>query len=157
MAEVTNLNCEKGSLKDVIKGADIFLGTSAPHIVTKDMIQSMGEKSIVYACANPVPEIEPEDAKEAGAYVIATGRSDIPNQVNNLLAFPGIFRGTFDANAKEINTEMCIAAAKAIASLVKEEDLSPDYIIPSPFDPEIANIVAKAVVESAKISGAVKK
>lgn len=157
MAEVTNKENIQGSLADAMKDADIFIGTSAPNTVSKEMVERMAEKSIVYACANPVPEIYPEDAKQAGAYVIATGRSDMPNQVNNVLAFPGIFRGTFDVHASDINEEMKMAAAKAIASLVSEEELCPECIIPSPFKEGVASTVAKAVAEAAIKSGVAKQ
>lgn len=132
-----------------MQDADIFIGTSAPGTVSKEMVKSMAEKSIVYACANPTPEIFPDEAKEAGAYIVATGRSDMPNQVNNVLAFPGIFRGTFDAQATDINEQMKMAAAKAIAENVSEEELCPDCIIPSPFKKEVTLTVAKAVKEAA--------
>ena len=153
MAEVTNLNGEKGSLADVIKGADVFIGVSAPGLVTKEMVKSMNKDAIIFACANPTPEIFPEDAKEAGAAVIATGRSDFPNQINNVLAFPGIFRGTFDAHASDINEEMKMAAAGALAGLISDDELSADYIIPKAFDPKVGPAVAKAVAEAAKASG----
>lgn len=153
MAEVTNLNGEKGSLADVIKGADVFIGVSAPGLVTKEMVKSMNRDAIIFACANPTPEIFPEDAKEAGAAVIATGRSDFPNQINNVLAFPGIFRGTFDAHASDINEEMKMAAAGALAGLISDDELSADYIIPKAFDPKVGPAVAKAVAEAAKASG----
>ena len=153
MAEITNPNREKGSLADVIKGADIFIGTSAPKIVSKEMVASMNKDAVVFACANPTPEIFPEDAKEAGAKIVASGRSDYPNQINNVLAFPGIFRGTFDVRAKEINEEMKMAAAKALANLVDEKDLSSEYIIPSPFDPRVAKAVAEAVADAARKTG----
>lgn len=153
MAEVTNLNGEKGSLADVIKGADVFIGVSAPGLVTKEMVKSMNKDAVIFACANPTPEIFPEDAKEAGAAVIATGRSDFPNQINNVLAFPGIFRGTFDAHASDINEEMKMAAAGALAGLISDDELSADYIIPKAFDPKVGPAVAKAVAEAAKASG----
>ncbi len=153
MAQITNPNREKGSLADVLKDADIFIGTSAPKIVSKEMVASMNKDAIVFACANPTPEIFPEDAKEAGAKIVASGRSDYPNQINNVLAFPGIFRGTFDVRAKEINEEMKMAAAKALAQLVDEKDLSSDYIIPSPFDPRVAKAVAEAVADAARKTG----
>ena len=153
MAEVTNLNGEQGSLADVIKGADVFIGVSAPGLVTKEMVQSMNADPIIFACANPTPEIFPEDAKAAGAAVIATGRSDFPNQINNVLAFPGIFRGTFDVRASDINEEMKMAAAKALAELISGEELSADYIIPKAFDPKVGPAVAAAVAEAARKSG----
>ena len=157
MAEVTNPEGITGSLADAMVGADIFIGSSAPNTVSKEMVASMADKSIVYACANPTPEIFPDDAKEAGAYVMATGRSDFPNQVNNVLAFPGIFRGTFDVHASDINEEMKMAAAKAIAGMVSEEELGPDCIIPSPFAEGVGEVVAKAVAEAAIASGVAKK
>ena len=157
MAEVTNHERRSGSLADVIKGADVFIGVSAPGLVTEDMVRSMNKDAIIFACANPTPEIFPDDAKAAGAAVIATGRSDFPNQINNVLAFPGIFRGTFDAHAKDINEEMKMAAAEALASLIQDEELSADYIIPKAFDPRVGPAVAAAVAEAARKSGAVKK
>ncbi|MDO4487790.1 MAG: malic enzyme-like NAD(P)-binding protein [Eubacteriales bacterium] len=153
MAEVTNQNCEKGSLADVIAGADVFVGVSAPGTVTKDMVKSMAKDAIVFACANPTPEIFPEEAKEAGAAVISTGRSDYPNQINNVLAFPGIFRGTFDVRAKDINEDMKMAASLALANLITDEELSADYIIPKAFDKRVGPTVAKAVAEAAIKSG----
>ena len=153
MAEITNLQGEKGSLADAIKGADIFIGVSAPGLVTKEMVQSMNKDAIIFACANPTPEIFPDEAKEAGAAVIATGRSDFPNQINNVLAFPGIFRGTFDVRASDINEEMKVAAAHALAELISDEELSADYIIPKAFDPRVGPAVAKAVAQAARDSG----
>ena len=153
MAQVTNSDKKKGSLSDAMRGADIFIGVSAPGIVTTDMIGSMAEDAIVFACANPVPEIYPDDAKAGGARVIATGRSDFPNQVNNVLAFPGIFRGAFDVRARDINDAMKLAAAHALASLIQDDELNEDYIIPAPFDPRVKNAVAKAVAEAARQSG----
>ena len=153
MAEITNLNEEKGTLEEVIRGADVFIGVSAPGALTKDMVRSMSSDPIIFACANPTPEIFPEEAKEAGAAVVATGRSDFPNQVNNVLAFPGIFRGALDVRARDINDEMKIAAAYAIASLVKEDELSADYILPAAFDPRVKDTVAKAVADAAVKSG----
>lgn len=157
MAEVTNPERRSGSLADVIKGADVFIGVSAPGLVTQDMVRSMNKDAIIFACANPTPEIFPDDAKAAGAAVIATGRSDFPNQINNVLAFPGIFRGTFDAHAKDINEEMKMAAAEALAGLIQDDELSADYIIPKAFDPRVGPAVAAAVAEAARKSGAVKK
>ncbi len=157
MAQVTNLNKEKGSLGDVIKGADVFIGVSAPGLLTKDMVSSMGRDPVIFACANPVPEIFPHEAVEAGAAVIATGRSDFPNQVNNVLAFPGIFRGTFDVKAKDINEAMKLAAAEALAGLISPEDLSAENIIPKAFDPKVGPAVAKAVAEAAVRSGAAEQ
>ncbi|MBQ7643745.1 MAG: NAD-dependent malic enzyme, partial [Spirochaetales bacterium] len=134
MAEVTNLECRKGTLADMLVGADVFIGVSAPKQVTKEMVRTMNKDAIIFACANPTPEIFPEDAKAGGAKVISTGRSDYPNQINNVLAFPGIFRGTFDVRASEINEEMKVAAAEALANLVSPEELNADYIIPKAFD-----------------------
>jgi malate dehydrogenase (oxaloacetate-decarboxylating) len=153
MAEITNQECEKGSLADVIKGADVFIGVSAPGLLTQDMVRSMAKDPIIFACANPTPEIFPDEAKAAGAAVISTGRSDFPNQINNVLAFPGIFRGTFDVRASDINEEMKIAAAHALAELISDEELSADYIIPKAFDPKVGPAVAKAVAEAARKSG----
>ena len=153
MAEITNLSMEKGSLSDVIKNADVFIGVSAPGTLNKDMVKSMAEKPIIFACANPIPEIFPEDAKEAGAAVVSTGRSDFPNQINNVLCFPGIFRGALDVRAKDINDEMKVAAAYAIAELVSDQELNADYILPAAFDERVKDAVAKAVSEAAKKSG----
>lgn len=153
MAEITNAACKKGSLADVLKGADVFMGVSAPNMVTKEMVRSMNRDAIVFAMANPTPEIFPQDALEAGAKVVGTGRSDFPNQINNVLAFPGIFRGALDARASEINDEMKIAAARAIADLVKPEDLCPEFIIPNALNKEVAPAVAKAVMEAARRTG----
>jgi len=153
MAAITNFNMEKGSLADVIKGADIFIGVSAPGTLTEDMVRSMAKDAIIFACANPTPEIFPDEAKEAGARVVSTGRSDFPNQVNNVLCFPGIFRGALDVRASEINDEMKIAAAKAIAGLVSDEELNEEYILPKAFDMRVRDAVAKATAEAAKKSG----
>ncbi len=153
MAQVTNLDKVSGSLADVIVGADVFIGVSAPGTLTTEMVQTMNKDAIVFACANPTPEIFPEDAKAGGARVISTGRSDYPNQVNNVLAFPGIFRGTFDVRASDINEEMKMAAAMAIAGLISDEELNEDYIIPAAFDPRVGPAVAKAVAEAAKATG----
>lgn len=153
MAEITNAACKKGSLADVLKGADVFMGVSAPNMVTKEMVRSMNRDAIVFAMANPTPEIFPQDALEAGAKVVGTGRSDFPNQINNVLAFPGIFRGALDARASEINDEMKIAAARAIADLVKPEELCPEFIIPNALNKEVAPAVAKAVMEAARRTG----
>ena len=153
MAEVTNLEGEKGALADALKGADIFIGVSAPGLVTKEMVESMNDEAIIFACANPTPEIFPDEAKAAGAAVIATGRSDFPNQINNVLAFPGIFRGTFDVRASDINEEMKVAAAEALAGIISDEELSADYIIPAAFDPRVGPAVAKAVAQAARDSG----
>lgn len=150
MAEITNPDNESGSLSDVIKGADVFIGISAPGLLNADMVKTMNEDAIIFACANPVPEILPDEAKAGGAKVIATGRSDFPNQINNVLAFPGIFRGTFDVRASEINEEMKMAAAHAIAELVSDEELNADYIIPKAFDQRVGKAVAKAVAEAAR-------
>ena len=153
MTEVTNLENASGTLADALKGADIFVGVSAPNIVTPEMVASMNKDSILFAMANPVPEIYPDEAKEGGAKVVATGRSDFPNQINNVLAFPGIFRGAFDVRAKDINDEMKIAAANALADLITDEELSPDYIIPKAFDKRVGPAVAKAVAEAARKTG----
>src|SRR5665648_333296 len=153
ISKITNRSMKKGNLADVITGADIFCGFSAPGALTGEMVKTMAPDSIIFACANPTPEIFPDYAKAAGALIIATGRSDFPNQVNNVLAFPGIFRGVFDVNASDINEEMKIAAAEAIAGLISDEELSADYIIPSAFDPKVGNAVAAAVAEAAKKTG----
>ena len=153
MARISNREMKKGSLQDVIKGADIFIGVSAPGIVTQDMVRSMNPNPLIFAMSNPVPEIMPDLAKEAGAAVVGTGRSDFPNQINNVLAFPGIFRGALDVRARDINDEMKIAAAYAIAGLISDDELTPDYIIPAPFDPRVAPAVAKAVAQAARDSG----
>ena len=153
MAKETNLQKETGTLADAIQGADVFIGVSAPGTLTTDMVKTMAKDAIIFACANPTPEIFPDDAKAGGAAVIATGRSDYPNQINNVLAFPGIFRGTFDVRASDINEEMKMAAAKALADLVSDEELSADYIIPAAFDKRVGPAVAKAVAEAAKASG----
>ena len=153
MAKVTNPAKVKGGLAEAVKGADIFIGVSAPHVLTKEMVQTMNDRPAVFACANPTPEIEPEDAKEAGAYIVATGRSDHPNQINNVLAFPGIFRGTFDVRASDINDAMKMAASDALASLISDEELTPEYIIPAAFDERVAPAVAKAVAEAARATG----
>ncbi len=153
MALVTNLEKRSGSLKDVIAGADIFIGVSAPGQVTKEMVESMNKDAIIFACANPTPEIFPEEAKAGGAAVVSTGRSDYPNQINNVLAFPGIFRGAFDVRAKDINEEMKVAAAHALADLISDEELSADYIIPKAFDPRVGKAVAEAVAKAARESG----
>ncbi|MBQ3575214.1 MAG: NAD-dependent malic enzyme, partial [Clostridia bacterium] len=153
MAAITNPEMRKGSLADVIVGADVFIGVSAPGSLTTEMVRTMAKDSIIFACANPTPEIFPEDAMAGGAKIIATGRSDYPNQVNNVLAFPGIFRGTFDVRASDINDEMKIAAAEAIASLISEDELAPDYIIPKAFDHRVGEAVAKAVAEAARRTG----
>ncbi len=153
IAKITNRNLEKGSLKDVIRGADVFIGVSSPGTVTPEMVKTMAPGAILFPMANPTPEIMPDEALKAGAAVVGTGRSDFPNQINNVLAFPGIFRGTFDVRASEINDEMKLAAAYALADLVSPEELSPDYIIVPAFDPRVGPAVAKAVAEAAKKSG----
>lgn len=153
MAEITNQNCEKGTLAEVIKGADVFIGVSAPGTLTKEMVQTMAKDPIIFACANPTPEIFPDEAKAGGAAVVSTGRSDFPNQVNNVLAFPGIFRGALDVRASDINDEMKVAAAYALAGLVSDEELNADYIIPAAFDPRVKDAVAKAVAKAAIDSG----
>lgn len=156
MAQYTNREKRKGTLAEMLVGADIFIGVSAPSLVTGDMVRSMAEDAIVFACANPTPEIFPDEAKAAGAKVVATGRSDFPNQINNVLAFPGVFRGTFDVRAKDINEEMKMAAARALAELISEEELGADYIIPKAFDPRVGKAVASAVAKAAKDSGAAR-
>ena len=153
MAEVTNLDRKAGSLADMLVGADVFIGVSAPGTVTTEMVRTMNKDAIVFACANPTPEIFPEDAKAGGAAVVSTGRSDFPNQINNVLAFPGIFRGALDVRASDINDEMKVAAAHALASLISDNDLRADYIIPYAFDPRVKDAVAMAVAEAAKKSG----
>ena len=152
MAQVTNPEKRTGSLADVLAGADVFIGVSAPGVVTKEMVQTMNAGAVIFACANPTPEIFPDDAKAGGAAVVATGRSDYPNQINNVLAFPGIFRGALDARASDINDAMKIAAAHALAELVGD-DLSADYIIPAAFDPRVRDAVASAVEQAARASG----
>ena len=152
MAQVTNLGRKDGSLADMLVGADVFIGVSAPGTVTTEMVRTMNKDAIIFACANPTPEIFPDDAKAGGARVVSTGRSDYPNQINNVLAFPGIFRGAFDVRASDINEEMKMAAAEALAGLVGDE-LSEDYIIPAAFDPRVGPAVAKAVAEAARKSG----
>ena len=153
MAQVTNLEKKAGSLADVIVGADVFIGVSAPGTLTTEMVKTMNKDAIVFACANPTPEIFPEDAKAGGARVVSTGRSDYPNQVNNVLAFPGIFRGTFDVRASDINEEMKMAAALAIANLISDDELNEDYIIPKAFDERVGKAVAAAVAQAARDSG----
>lgn len=152
MAEVTNLDKKQGSLADALVGADVFIGVSAPGVLCSDQVRAMAKDAIVFACANPTPEIFPDEAKAGGARVIATGRSDFPNQINNVLAFPGIFRGTFDVRARDINDEMKIAAARALADLVGD-DLDEENIIPNPFDPRVKDAVANAVAQAARDSG----
>ncbi len=150
MAECTNNEGIKGKLADALKGADVFIGVSAPGLVTADMVRSMNTDPVIFACANPVPEIFPEEAKAAGAAVVSSGRSDFPNQINNVLAFPGIFRGAFDCRAKTINEDMKLAAAEALAGLITEDELSADYIIPKAFDRRVGPAVAAAVAEAAR-------
>lgn len=157
MARITNKGGKTGSLADAMKGADVFIGVSAPNIVSEEMVASMSEKAIVLPMANPVPEIMPDVAKKGGAYIVGTGRSDFPNQINNVLAFPGIFRGALDVRASDINEEMKIASAHAIASLVSDEELNPEYIIPSALNKEVAKVVAKAVAKAAIDSGVARK
>lgn len=153
MAEISNSNMEKGTLGEVIKGADVFIGVSAPGTVTEAMVRSMAKDPILFPMANPIPEIMPDEARRGGAAVIGTGRSDFPNQINNVVAFPGIFRGALDVRASDINDAMKIAAAKAIASLVSDDELAPDYILPQAFDPRVRGVVASAVAEAAIKSG----
>ncbi len=153
MAKVTNLSKKAGSLADMLVGADVFIGVSAPGAVTTEMVKTMNRDAIIFACANPTPEIFPDDAKAGGARVISTGRSDFPNQINNVLAFPGIFRGALDARASDINDAMKIAAAKALAGLISDEELNADYIIPAAFDPRVKDAVANAVKQAAYDSG----
>ena len=153
MALVTNPEKKAGTLADMLVGADVFIGVSAPGMVTTEMVKTMAKDAIVFACANPTPEIFPDDAKAGGAKVIATGRSDFPNQINNVLAFPGVFRGTFDVRASDINDAMKIAAARALAGLISDEELNSEYIIPAPFDPRVKDAVAKAVAQAARDSG----
>ena len=153
MSKLTNLQKKQGSLADMLVGADVFIGVSAPGAVTTEMVKTMNKDAIIFACANPTPEIFPDYAKAGGAKVISTGRSDFPNQINNVLAFPGIFRGAFDVRASDINDEMKIAASKALADLITDEELSPEYIIPKAFDKRVGPAVAKAVAEAAKATG----
>ena len=153
MAKMTNLEKRNGSLADMLVGADVFIGVSAPGVVTTEMVKTMNKDAILFACANPTPEIFPDDAKAGGARVVATGRSDFPNQINNVLAFPGIFRGAFDVRAKDINDEMKLAASRALAELITDEELSEDYIIPKAFDPRVGKAVAAAVADAARKTG----
>ena len=153
MARVTNLQKRAGSLAEVLAGADVFIGVSAPGAVTTEMVQTMNRDAILFACANPTPEIFPDEAKAGGAKVVATGRSDFPNQINNVLAFPGIFRGAFDVRASDINDAMKIAAAEALAGLISDEERNADYIIPAAFDPRVGRTVAAAVAQAARDSG----
>lgn len=153
IAARTNREKKKGSLADMVAGADVFIGVSAPGVMTGEMVASMNEKAVIFACANPTPEIMPEEAKAGGAAVVATGRSDFPNQINNVLAFPGVFRGAFDVRASEINEEMKLAAAEALSGLIQEEELTAEYIIPAAFDPAVAPAVASAVARAARETG----
>ena len=153
MAQVTNPAGRTGSLAEVLRGADVFIGVSAPGVVTREMVQTMNRSAVIFACANPTPEIFPDEAKAGGAAVVATGRSDFPNQINNVLAFPGIFRGALDARVSDINDEMKIAAAHALADLIGPDKLSADYIIPAAFDPRVKTAVAAAVKQAAHSSG----
>ena len=153
MAECTNINNETGTLADALRGADVFIGVSAPGLVTAEMVKTMNPDPVIFACANPVPEIFPEEAKAGGAAVVSTGRSDFPNQINNVLAFPGIFRGAFDCRAKTINEEMKLAAAEALSGLIPDNELSADYIIPKAFDKRVDSAVASAVAEAARKTG----
>ena len=153
MAQLTNLEKKQGKHSDVIAGADVFIGVSAPGTLTTEMVRTMAPDAIVFACANPTPEIFPEDAKAGGAKVISTGRSDFPNQINHVLAFPGIFRGAFDVRASDINEEMKMAAAEALANLISDDELNEDYIIPAAFDERVGPAVAKAVAEAARKTG----
>ena len=153
MARVTNLQKRAGSLAEVLAGADVFIGVSAPGAVTTEMVKTMNRDAILFACANPTPEIFPDEAKAGGAKVVATGRSDFPNQINNVLAFPGIFRGAFDVRASDINEAMKVAAAEALAGLISDEELNADYIIPAAFDPRVGRTVAAAVARAARDSG----
>lgn len=153
MSLITNREKRQGTLADMLVGADVFIGVSAPGQVTKEMVQTMNKDAIIFACANPTPEIFPDEAKAGGARVIATGRSDFPNQINNVLAFPGVFRGTFDVRAKDINEDMKMAAAQALADLITDEELNEDYIIPKAFDKRVGKAVASAVADAARKSG----
>ena len=150
---MTNLEKKPGTLADALVGADVFIGVSAPGTVTTEMVKTMNKDAIVFACANPTPEIFPDEAKAGGAAVVSTGRSDFPNQINNVLAFPGVFRGTFDVRASDINEEMKMAAAQALAGLISDEELTADYIIPKAFDKRVGPAVAKAVADAARKSG----
>ena len=153
MAQRTNLEKRSGTLAEMLAGADVFIGVSAPGMVTTEMVKTMNRDAIIFACANPTPEIFPDEAKAGGAKVVSTGRSDFPNQINNVLAFPGVFRGAFDVRASDINEEMKMAAAEALAGLISDEELTADYIIPKAFDPRVGPAVAKAVAEAARKSG----
>lgn len=153
MAALTNREKKQGSLADMLAGADVFIGVSAPKMVTTDMVKTMNKDAVIFACANPTPEIFPDEAREGGARVVSTGRSDFPNQINNVLAFPGIFRGAFDVRARDINDAMKLAAAEALAGLITEEELNEEYIIPKAFDPRVGKAVAAAVAEAARKTG----
>ena len=153
ISKVTNRENRQGSLAEALKGADVFIGVSAPGVLTTEMVTTMNEDAVIFACANPVPEIFPEDAKAGGARVVSTGRSDFPNQINNVLAFPGVFRGAFDVRASDINDEMKLAAARALAGLISDEELNEEYIIPKAFDPRVGHTVARAVAEAAVKTG----
>ena len=153
MAKVTNQEKRKGTLAEMLVGADVFLGVSAPGLVTPEMVKTMAPGAVLFSMANPVPEIMPDLARQAGAAVVGTGRSDFPNQINNVMAFPGIFRGALDVRASDINDEMKIAAAQAIASIVSDEELNADYILPAAFDPRVKDAVAAAVAQAARDSG----
>ena len=153
MAARTNREKRQGTLADMLVGADVFIGVSAPGVVTAEMVKTMNPDPVIFACANPTPEIFPEDAKAGGARVVSTGRSDFPNQINNVLAFPGIFRGAFDVRASDINDEMKLAAAEALAGLISDEELNEEYIIPRAFDPRVGKAVAAAVAEAARRTG----
>lgn len=153
IAAITNRNRERGSLKDIIKNKDIFVGVSAPNVLTKEMVKTMNPDSIIFALANPIPEIMPDEAKEGGARVIATGRSDFPNQINNVLVFPGIFKGALEVRAKEINDEMKLAAARAVSNLISESELKEDYIIPDVFDKRVCSAVSEEVKQIARKMG----
>lgn len=157
MADCTNIHGEKGTLADALRGADVFIGVSAPGLVTAEMVRTMNTDPVIFACANPVPEIFPDEAKAGGAAVVSTGRSDFPNQINNVLAFPGIFRGAFDCRAKTINEEMKLAASEALAGLINDEKLSADYIIPKAFDKRVDSAVSAAVADAARKTGAARK
>ena len=156
MAACTNEECLTGTLADALREADVFIGVSAPGVVTEEMVRSMGDKPIVFPMANPVPEITPKEAKAAGAYVVGTGRSDHPNQINTVLAFPGVFRGALDVRARDINDEMKMAASLAIASLVSDDELTAEYILPKAFDPRVGETVAAAVAEAARRTGSAR-
>ena len=157
MADCTNIHGEKGTLADALRGADVFIGVSAPGLVTAEMVRTMNTDPVIFACANPVPEIFPDEAKAGGAAVVSTGRSDFPNQINNVLAFPGIFRGAFDCRAKTINEEMKLAASEALAGLINDEELSADYIIPKAFDKRVDSAVSAAVADAARKTGVARK